>query len=99
MVFPKPGVWTKYIKFFIGLLLIISLVWLSSLLLKHYYFQKKYKLLTQVLNNWEEYNEEKLISYIKNNEKVFIDVTAEWCLNCKVNKKLVLENKEVLEAF
>ena len=34
--FPKPGVWTKYIKTFIGLLLIISLVWLSSLLLKHY---------------------------------------------------------------
>ena len=42
--FPKPGVWTKYIKTFIGLLLIISLVWLSSLLLKHYSGSKKYKL-------------------------------------------------------
>ena len=33
---PRPGVWTKYIKAFIGLLLIFSLVWLSSLLIKHY---------------------------------------------------------------
>ncbi len=98
--FPKPGVWTKYIKFFIGLLLIISLVWLISLLLQHYSGSKNnINNTTQVLSNWEEYDEGKLISYIKNKEKVFIDVTAEWCLNCKVNKKLVLENKEVLEAF
>ena len=33
---PKPGVWIKYIKFIIGGLLAISLLWLSSLLVKHY---------------------------------------------------------------
>ena len=100
MAFPKPGVWTKYIKTIIGLLLIISLVWLSSLLLKHFSGAKgSINYSTQALDNWEEYNEAKLISYLKNNQKVFIDVTAEWCLNCKVNKKLVLESKEVLEAF
>ena len=100
ITFPKPGVWTKYIKTFIGLLLIISLVWLSSLLLKHYSGAKgSINYSTQALDNWEEYNEAKLISYLKNNQKVFIDITAEWCLNCKVNKKLVLESKEVLEAF
>ena len=61
MVFPKPGVWTKYIKIIIGLLLIISLVWLSSLLLKHYSGSKKYKLFkSKLLDNWEEYNEESL---------------------------------------
>ena len=98
--FPKPGVWTKYIKIIIGLLLIISLVWLSSLLSKHYSGTKgSINYSTQALDNWEEYNEAKLISYLKNNQKVFIDITAEWCLNCKVNKKLVLESKEVLEAF
>ena len=42
---------------------------------------------------------EKLKAYRKNNRNVFIDVTAEWCINCKMNKKLVLDNKEVQKLF
>ena len=30
---------------------------------------------------------------------VFVDVTAEWCLSCAVNKKLVLDQKEVKKLF
>lgn len=30
---------------------------------------------------------------------VFIDVTADWCLTCKANERLVLETTEVAEAF
>ena len=97
---PRPGVWTKYIKAFIGLLLIFSLVWLSSLLIKHY---TNFKGSDYLLNNkggyWEEFNKDKLFNYTNNNSKVFIDVTAEWCLNCKLNKKLVLDSQEVLDLF
>ena len=49
--------------------------------------------------NWEEFDKDKLVNYTNNNTKVFIDVTAEWCLNCKLNKKLVLESQEVIEFF
>ena len=97
---PKSGVWTKYFKAFTGILLIISLVWLISLLIKHY---PGYKLSDNDAynskGNWQEFNKDKLNYYLNNNEKVFIDITADWCLNCKVNKKLVLDNKEVLEFF
>jgi thiol:disulfide interchange protein len=30
---------------------------------------------------------------------VFVDVTADWCLTCKVNERLVLETPEVAAAF
>jgi suppressor for copper-sensitivity B len=32
-------------------------------------------------------------------EIVFIDITADWCITCQVNKALVLETKEVSEIF
>ncbi len=30
---------------------------------------------------------------------VFVDVTADWCLTCKVNERLFLETREVADAF
>jgi thiol:disulfide interchange protein DsbD len=30
---------------------------------------------------------------------VFVDFTASWCLNCKVNEKVTLSRADVLEAF
>ena len=32
-------------------------------------------------------------------EIVFVDITADWCLTCQVNKALVIETKQVLEIF
>jgi thiol:disulfide interchange protein len=40
-------------------------------------------------DQWKPWSEEKLIS--EKGTFVFVDFTAEWCLTCKVNKKLVLE--------
>lgn len=30
---------------------------------------------------------------------VFLDITADWCVTCKVNEKLVLHTREVVAAF
>ena len=32
-------------------------------------------------------------------EIVFVDITADWCLTCQVNKALVLDTREVSEIF
>ena len=32
-------------------------------------------------------------------EIVFVDITADWCLTCQVNKALVLETREMSEIF
>jgi thiol:disulfide interchange protein len=44
---------------------------------------------------WESWSEEKLNA--KKGQLVFVDFTAEWCLTCKVNKKLVLDTDAFLE--
>lgn len=36
---------------------------------------------------------------LKNNKKVFVNVTADWCINCKVNETLVLSTDAIKEHF
>ena len=44
-------------------------------------------------------NTSDLNKYLSNGKIVFVDVTAEWCITCKVNKYLVLETNEVKKFF
>ena len=96
---PKPGIWMKYIKFFIGIMLVISLVWIGKLFVNHYLDFSRYENSTNSKLDWEEFNKKKLEYYLNADEKVFIDFTAEWCLNCKINKKLVLEDSAIVKIL
>jgi thiol:disulfide interchange protein len=144
-ILPKPGAWMEKLKYFLGLSLIVTVVWLYdvfvtlvdfekvswrlNLLLVLWFFAiffvKKisnskssvlavfaipliftgfalkqlelrpndHEKLTQVSKEWTRWSQETLKEY--SGKTIFIDFTAEWCLTCKVNKKLVLET----EAF
>jgi thiol:disulfide interchange protein DsbD len=48
---------------------------------------------------WEPYSPERLTSLRASGTPVFIDFTAQWCLTCKVNEKLALDNLAVKERF
>ncbi|MBN9420300.1 hypothetical protein ABS71_17550 [bacterium SCN 62-11] len=48
---------------------------------------------------WEPFTPEKLEELRKEGKPVFIDFTAAWCINCKVNEKLTLSEASVIEAF
>ena len=48
---------------------------------------------------WLPYSKEKLASALAAKQPVFVDFTADWCLNCKVNERVTLSNSEVLAAF
>lgn len=48
---------------------------------------------------WEPFTPEKLEELRKEGKPVFIDFTAAWCINCKVNEKLTLADASVIEAF
>ena len=41
----------------------------------------------------------KKLVVLENNNSVFVDVTAEWCLSCAVNKKLVLDQEDIKNLF
>lgn len=139
-VFPRPGAWMEKLKYFLGLSLIATVVWLYDVFVSlvdfdkiswklnllfalwffAFFFAKKisHKRFWQVLffalpfamtalaiqnvevkssanvssspsSEWVSWSENKLSE--NKGQLIFMDFTAEWCLTCKVNKKLVLE--------
>ena len=48
---------------------------------------------------WQPFTPEKLMAAVQGGRPVFIDFTADWCLNCKYNEKFVLETAPVRAAF
>jgi thiol:disulfide interchange protein len=146
-IFPKPGVWMEKLKYFLGLSLIATVVWLYDVFVSlvnfdviswrinlifvfwffAFFFMKRISKNTAVrtaifliplsmtifaMKNlelkpatasvlpkeglWKRWSEAKLQE--EPGKLVFMDFTAEWCLTCKVNKKLVLET-DAFEAL
>lgn len=138
-VLPKPGAWMEKLKYFLGLSLLVTVIWLYDVFVSlvnfdviswklnllfalwffAFFFAQKImrhrvaqalvfalplvltvfairnlelRPTTQALvkadSSWVPWSEEGMLAETK---PVFVDFTAEWCLTCKVNKKLVLE--------
>ena len=85
-----------------AILLFLTSIWLINILIK---------LETRIEPNLKNYNNLDTINWDINKnillpsqltakgEIVFVDITADWCLTCQVNKALVIETKEVSEIF
>jgi suppressor for copper-sensitivity B len=48
---------------------------------------------------WQQFDQEKLNEYVKQGKTVVVDVTADWCLICKMNKLSTLERESTLDYF
>jgi thiol:disulfide interchange protein/DsbC/DsbD-like thiol-disulfide interchange protein len=138
---PKPGAWMEKLKYFLGLTMMLTVIWLADVFLslvdKDLWFfplmtiflliffalfaQKKFKhpaitkvfLILPILfvfyalkefqttapmnkkeaaaSVWQTWSEKQMTDQ---SGWVFVDFTAEWCLTCKVNKKLVLDTDD-----
>ncbi|XXD08201.1 protein-disulfide reductase DsbD family protein [Klebsiella sp. R445] len=49
--------------------------------------------------NWQPLTEQAIIDALANHQRVFIDVTADWCVTCKANKYNVLLRDDVQRAL
>ena len=49
--------------------------------------------------DWKKFEEKLILEDINNNNLVFVDITADWCITCQVNKITTLENKKVSSFF
>jgi thiol:disulfide interchange protein len=145
-IFPKPGAWMEKLKYFLGLSLLATVVWLYdvfvslvnfdviswrlNLLFAFWFFafffrqkisQNKFLVIAiflipftqtffamkdlelrpltisnmQKTSLWKPWSEARLLE--EKGRPIFMDFTAEWCLTCKVNKKLVLETSNFEE--
>lgn len=48
---------------------------------------------------WIAYSEDILDKHLAENRNVFIDFTADWCITCKANERVVFSSDEVKQAF
>ena len=49
--------------------------------------------------NWQPLSEAALSEALDAKKRVLVDITADWCLNCRVNEVLVLHRPEVIDAL
>jgi len=46
-------------------------------------------------NLWQTFNRAEISRIVAAGKTVFVDVTADWCITCQINKKLVLESEPI----
>jgi len=144
---PKPGRWLRVVPFILASALLLTAVWLASLLRNHLTPQAFWGLTLFILmafillasaryvnrlrfarnlaflcfvfaisavlfwrsdlaptqftalssdDTWQIFEASRITPLVENGMVVFIDITADWCVTCQVNKKLVLEDEEIV---
>ncbi len=57
------------------------------------------ELVSEKSQQWEPYTDTKLLEAARKNRWVVVDFTADWCPNCLLVEKTVLNNRTVVETF
>ncbi|PKG37056.1 cytochrome C biogenesis protein, partial [Psychromonas sp. Urea-02u-13] len=131
---PKPGAWMNKVKILFGLMMLLTTLWLLSLMAPFvgnlvtfmialsllvfflFFIAKKHGQKTVIIIlaavvltssatlmigsltakhwatplednlNWVPLDQQSINEYVKQGKTVFVDVTADWCITCKVNK-------------
>jgi suppressor for copper-sensitivity B len=93
-VLPRPGRWMRWLKGLLGLTLVGTAVWLMSIIGTQ----------TGLLSvgaavrgdsHWTRFEEAAIPDLVAKDRIVFVDVTADWCITCQANKRLVIEQDPV----
>ncbi len=89
---PKPGAWMLKLRRVLAIALLATAAWLASTL---------YTVSTQPTLDagWEQFSEAAIAPAVAEGKVVFVDITADWCLTCKANKRLVLDTEDVITGL
>ena len=83
----------NYLKYTATIIFIIGLFSIPSLS----FFDQNKKIIND--EKWVNFIDANIPELIKNNEIIFIDITADWCATCQFNKLNVLETKKIKNIF
>jgi suppressor for copper-sensitivity B len=95
---PKPGAWMVKVKYFMGVLLLGTALWLGYVLYEQIAEPQEMAEISGG-QEWQVFDEAKIPTLIAEGKTVFVDVTAAWCVNCKANKLAVLDTEEITKFF
>jgi len=94
---PRPGRWMNRLRLLLGVMMLGSALWLTSLLLPHLGLTQSHASKENI--DWQPLTEQAISQALSENKRVFVDVTADWCITCKANKYNVLNKAEIQDAL
>jgi thiol:disulfide interchange protein DsbD len=93
---PRPGPWMIHLKKGLGFILLACVIWLLWVFGIQTGLGEK---VVSVPTFWQSYSSAAVTQARQTGHGVFIDFTADWCINCQVNDRLILQNRRVVKAF
>lgn len=87
-VLPKTGMWMLRLKHFLSIPIALTCLWLGWVIYGQLNLTSPQKEI-----HWSPYSKQELTKSLNNNEAVFINFTAKWCLVCLLNDKTTLSTQ------
>lgn len=81
------------------ILLIIAIVGFMAPIVTAQPNTKSGNIIATEKQNWDDYSSEKLSALLEGDNPVFVNMTAAWCITCKVNEKTSLSTKKTRQLF
>lgn len=91
---PKPGAWMLTFKRLLAIPVIATAAWLLWVLV-----QLQHMPAADEAPPANAFSQERLAELRSQNKAVFVDVTAAWCITCKINERVALRDDAVEEYF
>ena len=93
-ILPRPGGWMRWLKGVLGLTLVGTAIWLMSIIgVQTGLFSASTSAASD--SQWVAFDERAIADDVAGGRVVFVDVTADWCITCQANKKLVIDREPV----
>ncbi len=101
---PKPGAWMKWVKPLLASGLVATIIWLGWLFAGATGITGQNTSLgafqaADQQARWQQWQPRVIKDSLEAGQPVFVDVTADWCITCKVNKALVLNTEKIMYGF
>jgi suppressor for copper-sensitivity B len=94
LIFCSLKIKTKMVKIIFIIILIVL-----SFTLPFDFHEREIKVKSEQNSYWQVFDESILQNLVSENKIIIVDVTADWCLTCKFNKILVLNDKEIVKKL
>ncbi len=93
---PKPGKWMITVKKIMAVALLATAIWLGSIAANNIIGRQTQEITDGI---WYKFSISRLNEEISKGKIVFVDITADWCITCKANKKFVIDDREIMQIF
>jgi len=94
---PRPGAWMLELKRALAIALVLSAAWLGWVLSDE--LGPPPDAAATASDFWQPFDPASIPGLVGGGHVVFVDVTADWCLTCKVNERLALDQDSVRRAL